>query len=324
MRAIRVRETGGPEALVAEELPAPEPGPGEALVAVAAAGINFIDIYQRQGLYALPLPFTAGSEAAGTVEAVGEGVDSVSVGDAVAYCGVLGAYAEYAAVPAERLVRVPEGVTPLEAAALMLQGMTAHYLAEDTFPLSPGDTALVHAGAGGVGLLLTQIARRRGAAVIATVSTEDKAELAERAGAHHVILYREKDFVAETERLVGARSVDVVYDSVGRDTLRGSMRVLRPRGMLVSYGQSSGVPDPVETRELQDAGSIFLTRPSLAHYIAGRDELERRASELLGWVAAGELALRIDRQIPLAEAAEAQRLLASRATAGKLLLVTGR
>lgn len=324
MRAIRVLETGGPEALVAEELPTPEPGPGEALVAVAAAGINFIDIYQRQGLYALPLPFTAGSEAAGTVEAVGEGVDSVSVGDTVAYCGVLGAYAEYAAVPAERLVRVPGGVTPRQAAALMLQGMTAHYLAEDTYPLSPGDTALVHAGAGGVGLLLTQIARRRGAAVIATVSTEDKAELAARAGADHVILYGERDFVAETERLVGPRSVDVVYDSVGRDTLRGSMRVLRPRGMLVSYGQSSGVPDPVETRELQDAGSIFLTRPSLAHYIAGRDELERRASDLLGWVAAGELALRIDRQLPLAEAAEAQRLLASRATAGKLLLVTGR
>ena len=237
---------------------------------------------------------------------------------------MLGAYAEYAAVPAERLVRVPEGVTPRQAAALMLQGMTAHYLAEDTFPISPGDTALVHAGAGGVGLLLTQIARRRGAAVIATVSTEGKAELAARAGADHVILYRERDFVAEAERLVGPRSVDVVYDSVGRDTLRGSMRVLRPRGMLVSYGQSSGVPDPVETRELQDAGSIFLTRPSLAHYIAGRDELERRASDLLGWVAAGELALRIDRQLPLAEAAEAQRLLASRATAGKLLLVTGR
>ena len=324
MRAIRVLETGGPEALVTEELATPEPGPGEALVAVAAAGINFIDIYQRQGLYALPLPFTAGSEAAGTVEAVGEGVDSVSVGDTVAYCGVLGAYAEHAAVPAERLVRVPGGVTPLEAAALMLQGMTAHYLAEDTFPLSPGDTALVHAGAGGVGLLLTQIARRRGASVIATVSTEDKAELAARAGADHVILYRERDFVAETERLAGPRAVDVVYDSVGRDTLRGSMRVLRPRGMLVSYGQSSGVPDPVETRELQDAGSIFLTRPSLAHYIAGRDELERRASDLFGWVAAGELALRIDRQLPLAEAAEAQRLLASRATAGKLLLVTGR
>ena len=323
MRAIRVRETGGPEALVPEDLPIPEPGPGEALVAVAAAGINFIDIYQRQGLYALPLPFTAGSEAAGTVEAVGEGVGAVSVGDTVAYCGVLGAYAEYAAVPAERLVRVPEGVTPRQAAALMLQGMTAHYLAADTFPLSPGDTALVHAGAGGVGLLLTQIATRRGAAVIATVSTEDKAELAARAGADHVILYRERDFVAETERLVGSRSVDVVYDSVGRDTLRGSMRVLRPRGMLVSYGQSSGVPDPVETQELQEAGSIFLTRPSLAHYIAGRDELERRASDLLGWVAAGELALRIDRQLPLAEAAEAQRLLASRATAGKLLLVTG-
>ncbi|MCY4640642.1 MAG: quinone oxidoreductase [Chloroflexi bacterium] len=324
MRAIRVHETGGPEALRAEELPRPEPGPGEALVAVAAAGINFIDIYQRSGLYALPLPFTAGSEAAGTVEAVGEGVSGLAVGERVAYCGVLGAYAEYAAVPADRLVRIPDGVTPLEAAALMLQGMTAHYLAVDTFPLAAGDTALVHAGAGGVGLLLTQLAKRRGAAVVSTVSTGDKAELSERAGADHVILYRERDFAAETERLLGPRSIDVVYDSVGRDTLRGSMSVLRPRGMLVSYGQSSGPPEPVETRELQDAGSIFLTRPSLAHYIARREELERRAADLLRWVADGELALRIDRQLPLEEAAEAQRLLASRATAGKLLLVTAR
>ena len=324
MRAIRVHETGGPEALRAEELPKPEPGPGEALVAVAAAGINFIDIYQRSGLYALPLPFTAGSEAAGTVEAVGEGVSEVAVGDAVAYCGVLGAYAEYAVVPVDRLVRIPDGVTPHQAAALMLQGMTAHYLAVDTFPLSRGDTALVHAAAGGVGLLLTQIAKRRQAVVVATVSTEDKAELAVRAGADHVILYRDRDFVAEAERLVGPHAVDVVYDSVGNDTLRGSMRLLRPRGMLVSYGQSSGPPDPIETRELQDAGSIFLTRPSLAHYIARRDELERRSAELLGWVADGDLALRIDRQLPLDEAAEAQRLLASRATAGKLLLVTGR
>ncbi len=324
MRAIRVHETGGPEALRAEELPRPEPGPGEALVAVAAAGINFIDIYQRSGLYALPLPFTAGSEAAGTVEAVGESVSGLAVGERVAYCGVLGAYAEYAAVPADRLVRIPDGVTPLEAAALMLQGMTAHYLAADTFPLAAGDTALVHAGAGGVGLLLTQLAKRRGAAVVSTVSTGDKAELSERAGADHVILYRERDFAAETERLLGPRSIDVVYDSVGRDTLRGSMSVLRPRGMLVSYGQSSGPPEPVETRELQDAGSIFLTRPSLAHYIARREELERRAADLLRWVADGELALRIDRQLPLEEAAEAQRLLASRATAGKLLLVTAR
>ncbi len=324
MRAIRVHETGGPEALRAEELPTPEPGPGEALVAVAAAGINFIDIYQRSGLYALPLPFTAGSEAAGTVEAVGEGVSEVAVGDAVAYCGVLGAYAEYAVVPVDRLVRIPDGVTPHQAAALMLQGMTAHYLAVDTFPLSRGDTALVHAAAGGVGLLLTQIAKRRQAVVVATVSTEDKAELAVRAGADHVILYRDRDFVAEAERLVGPHTVDVVYDSVGNDTLRGSMRLLRPRGMLVSYGQASGPPDPIETRELQDAGSIFLTRPSLAHYIARRDELERRSAELLGWVADGDLALRIDRQLPLDEAAEAQRLLASRATAGKLLLVTGR
>ena len=324
MRAIRVHETGGPEALRAEELPRPEPGPGEALVAVAAAGINFIDIYQRSGLYALLLPFTAGSEAAGTVEAVGEGVSGLAVGERVAYCGVLGAYAEYAAVPADRLVRIPDGVTPLEAAALMLQGMTAHYLAVDTFPLAAGDTALVHAGAGGVGLLLTQLAKRRGAAVVSTVSTGDKAELSERAGADHVILYRERDFAAETERLLGPRSIDVVYDSVGRDTLRGSMSVLRPRGMLVSYGQSSGPPEPVETRELQDAGSIFLTRPSLAHYIARREELERRAADLLRWVADGELALRIDRQLPLEEAAEAQRLLASRATAGKLLLVTAR
>ena len=323
MRAIRVHETGGPGALLAEDLPTPEPGPGEALVAVAAAGVNFIDIYQRQGLYALPLPFTAGSEAAGRVEAVGEGVDALSVGDAVAYCGVLGAYAEYAVVPAERLVRVPAGVAPLQAAALMLQGMTAHYLAAETFPLASGDTALVHAGAGGVGLLLTQIAKRRGARVVSTVSTEDKAELSARAGADHVILYRERDFVAEAERLLGARPVDVVYDSVGRDTLRGSMRLLRRRGMLVSYGQSSGPPEPVETRELQEAGSIFLTRPSLADYISGREELERRAADLFGWVASGDLSLRIDRQLPLAEAAEAQRLLASRATAGKLLLVAG-
>jgi NADPH2:quinone reductase len=212
-------------------------------------------------------------------------------------------------------------VDALQAAALMLQGMTAHYLAIDTFPLAAGHTALVHAAAGGVGLLLTQIAKRRGATVIGTVSTEDKAELATRAGADHVILYRDQDFVAEAERLVGEHSLDVVYDSVGRDTLRGSMRLLRPRGMLVSYGQASGAPEPIETQELANAGSVFLTRPSLAHYSARREELERRAADLFGWVAAGELSLRIDRQLPLAEAAEAQRLLASRATAGKLLLV---
>jgi NADPH2:quinone reductase len=321
MRAVRVHEPGGPEALRVEELAPPEPGPGEVRIAVAAAGVNFIDIYQREGLYPLPRPFTAGSEAAGTIDAVGAGVEGLAVGDLVAYSGVLGAYAERAVVAADRLVRVPDGVEAIQAAALMLQGMTAHYLATDTFPLAAGHTALVHAAAGGVGLLLTQIAKRRGAIVIGTVSTADKAELATRAGADHVILYRDQDFVAETERLVGAHEVDVVYDSVGRDTLRGSMRLLRPRGMLVSYGQSSGPPEPVETQELAAAGSIFLTRPSLVHYSAGREELERRAADLFGWVAAGELSLRIDRQLPLAEAAEAQRLLASRATAGKLLLV---
>ncbi len=321
MRAVRVHEPGGPEALRLEELPAPEPGRGEVRVAVAAAGVNFIDIYQREGLYPMERPFTAGSEAAGTVDAVGAGVEGLALGDLVAYSGVLGAYAEQAVVAADRVVRVPAGVEALQAAALMLQGMTAHYLAVDTFPLAAEHTALVHAAAGGVGLLLTQIAKRCGATVIGTVSTEDKAELATRAGADHVILYRDRDFVAETERLVGAHAVDVVYDSVGRDTLRGSMRLLRPRGMLVSYGQSSGPPEPIETHELQGAGSIFLTRPSLAHYSARREELERRATELFGWVASGELALRIDRQLPLAEAAEAQRLLASRATAGKLLLL---
>lgn len=321
MRAIRVHEPGGPEALSLDELSLAEPGPGEARIVVAAAGVNFIDIYQREGLYPLPRPFTAGSEAAGTVEAVGADVEGLSVGDLVAYSGVMGAYAEYAIVAADRLVRVPDGVDALQAAALMLQGMTAHYLAIDTFPLAAGHTALVHAAAGGVGLLLTQIAKRRGATVIGTVSTEDKAELATRAGADHVILYRDQDFVAEAERLVGEHALDVVYDSVGRDTLRGSMRLLRPRGMLVSYGQASGPPEPLETQELANAGSIFLTRPSLAHYGARREELERRAADLFGWVAAGELSLRIDRQLPLAEAAEAQRLLASRATAGKLLLV---
>lgn len=321
MHAIRVHEPGGPEALSLDELPLAEPGPGEVRVTVAAAGVNFIDIYQREGLYPLPLPFTAGSEAAGTVDAVGAAVQGLSVGDLVAYSGVMGAYAEHAIVAAERLVRVPDGVDALQAAALMLQGMTAHYLAIDTFPLAAGHTALVHAAAGGVGLLLTQIAKRRGATVIGTVSTEDKAELATRAGADHVILYRDQDFVAEAERLVGKHALDVVYDSVGRDTLRGSMRLLRPRGMLVSYGQASGPPEPIETQELANAGSIFLTRPSLAHYSARREELERRAADLFGWVAAGELSLRIDRQLPLAEAAEAQRLLGSRATAGKLLLV---
>jgi NADPH2:quinone reductase len=321
MRAIRVHEPGGPEALSLDELPLAEPGPGEVRVAVAAAGVNFIDIYQREGLYPLSLPFTAGSEAAGTVDAMGAGVEGLSVGDLVAYSGVMGAYAERAIVAADRLVRVPDGVDVMQAAALMLQGMTAHYLAIDTFPLAAGHTALVHAAAGGVGLLLTQIAKRRGATVIGTVSTEDKAELATRAGADHVILYRDQDFVAETERLVGTHVLDVVYDSVGRDTLRGSLRLLRPRGMLVSYGQASGPPEPIETQELANAGSVFLTRPSLAHYSARREELERRAADLFGWVAAGELSLRIDRQLPLAEAAEAQRLLASRATAGKLILV---
>ncbi len=321
MKAIRVHATGGPDVLRYEDVAQPAPGPGQALVKVEAAGVNFIDIYQRRGLYPVPLPFTPGQEAAGTVAAVGPGVADVKPGDRVAYTGVLGAYAEYAVVPAERLVVLPEGMDARQGAAAMLQGMTAHYLACTTYPLKPGDACLVHAAAGGVGLLLCQVAKRRGARVIGTVSTREKAALAREAGADEVILYTEQDFEAEVKRLTRGAGVNVVYDSVGQTTFAKSLNCLAPRGMLVLFGQSSGPVGPFDPQLLSQKGSLFLTRPSLAHYVATRAELLARAQEVLGWIRAGTLKLRIGREFPLAQAAAAHRALEGRETAGKVLLI---
>jgi NADPH2:quinone reductase len=290
-------------------------------VRIVAAGLNFIDIYQRSGQYRLSLPLTLGLEAAGIVDAVGPGVTDLQPGDRVAYAMQQGAYAQFAVVPAWKLVPVPEAIELTVAAATMLQGMTAHYLASSTFPLQPGQTALVLAAAGGVGLLLTQIAKRRGARVIGAVSTAAKAELARRAGADEVILYTEADLEAEVKRLTGGRGVDVVYDSVGRDTFEKSLNCLRPRGLLALYGQSSGAVPPFDPQVLNAKGSLFLTRPSLGHYVATRAELLERANDLFAWIAAGELEVRIDRTFPLAEAAAAHVALASRQTTGKVLLI---
>src|SRR5579864_4042066 len=320
MNAVRVHECGGPEVLRVEELPTPSPGAAEALVRIEAAGVNFVDIYQCSGLYKMPLPFTAGSEAAGVVEAVGGEVTDLRPGDRVAYAGVLGAYATHALVPAARLVKIPPGVDAKTAAASMLQGMTAHYLTHSTYPLGPADTLLLHAAAGGVGLLLTQMAKMRGAKVIGTVSTEAKAALARQAGADEVILYSRQDFEAETKRLTGGRGVQVVYDSVGKTTFDKSMSCLAPRGCLVSFGQSSGPVAPVDTQLLSQKGSLFLTRPTMGDYVLTREDLTKRAGDVLGWIASGRLKIRIDRTVPLAQAAEAHRALASRATAGKVLL----
>jgi NADPH2:quinone reductase len=321
MNAVRVHQSGGPEVLRYEELPTPSPGPAEALVRLDAAGVNFVDIYQREGFYKMPLPFTAGSEGAGVVDAVGKDVTDLRPGDRVAYAGVLGAYASHALVPAARLIKIPSGVDGKTAAAAMLQGMTAHYLTHSTYPLGPADTLLLHAAAGGVGLLLTQMAKMRGAKVIGTVSTEAKAALARQAGADEVILYTQQDFEAETKRLTGGRGVQVVYDSVGKTTFEKSMNCLAPRGYLVSFGQSSGPVAPVDTQLLSQKGSLFLTRPTMGSYILTREELTKRAGDVLGWIAAGRLKVRIDRTFPLAQAAEAQRALASRGTAGKVLLI---
>jgi NADPH2:quinone reductase len=320
MLAIRVHTAGGPDALRVDDVPVPIPAAGNAVVKLAAAGVNFIDTYQRSGLYAIPLPATLGQEGAGVVTAVADDVSDVRVGDRVAYQGVLGAYAEYAAVPADQLVPVPDGVTLEQAAALMLQGMTAHYLATSTYPLADGDVCLVHAAAGGVGLLLCQIAAMRGARVIGTTSTAQKAQLAKEAGAWEVINYTTHDFVAESRRLTSGRGVRVVYDSVGRTTFQQSLDALEPRGMLVTFGQSSGAIPPFDPLVLSRKGSLFLTRPTLGHYVASRDELLRRASDLFGWVRDGRLTVRIDRTLPLAQAAEAHRALESRATMGKVLL----
>lgn len=323
MYAVRVHQTGGPEALTYEEVPLPEPGAGEARVRIVAAGVNFIDIYFRTGQYKAQLPVTLGQEAAGIVDALGPGVEGLSVGDHVAYAMVQGAYAEYAVVPAARLVPVPEGVDLHQAAAVMLQGMTAHYLTHSTYPLKAGDTALVHAAAGGAGLLLVQIAKRLGARVIGTVSTEEKAQLAREAGADEIVLYTQDDFVAAVKRITEGQGVQVVYDSVGKTTFEGSLDSLRRRGMLVLFGQSSGAVAPVDPQILNSKGSLFLTRPTLAHYAADRGELLWRAEDLFSWMQDGELKVRVDRTLPLAQVAEAHQVLESRQTSGKVLLVPG-
>ncbi|MGA3344237.1 MAG: quinone oxidoreductase [Terracidiphilus sp.] len=320
MKAIEIHETGGPEVLKLVELPIPQPGQGQVLIRVEAIGVNFIEIYFRKGLYKAALPLIPGSEAAGTVEKLGPGVTGFAEGDAVASVAVLGSYAEYALVPAAQLVKVPSKVSPEQAAAAMLQGMTAHYLAYSTHPLKAGDTALIHAGAGGVGLLLTQMAVRLGARVIATVSTEAKAELSREAGASDVILYTKQDFEAEVKRLTGGKGVDVVYDSVGKTTFEGSLNCLRPRGLLALFGASSGPVPPFDLIQLSGKGSLFITRPTLWHHIATRPELDWRAGDVLGWAASGELKLRTEHMYPLAEAAQAQTDLEARKTTGKILL----
>jgi NADPH:quinone reductase len=320
MKAIQIQQTGGPEVLQLAELPIPEPGPGQVLIRVEATGVNFIEIYFRKGTYKSSMPLVPGSEAAGTVEELGPGVTGFKAGDAVASVGVLGSYAEYALVPATQLVKVPAGLTMEQAAAAMLQGMTAHYLTHSTFPLKAGETALVHAAAGGVGLLLTQMAARIGARVIATVSTEEKAELAREAGASEVILYTEKEFEPEVKRLTGGKGVDVVYDSVGKTTFEGSLNCLRPRGLMALFGASSGPVPPFDLIQLAGKGSLFVTRPTLWHYIGTRADLEWRAGDVLGWAAKGELKLRTEHLYPLDEAAQAQSDLEARKTTGKILL----
>jgi len=320
MKAIQIHATGGPEVLELVELPIPHPGPGQVLIRVEAIGVNFIEIYFRKGTYKAALPLTPGSEASGTVEELGPGVTGFAAGDMVASTSVLGSYAEYALVPAAQLVKVPGGLSPEQAAAALLQGMTAHYLAYSTFPLKAGDTALVHAGAGGVGLLLTQMATRLGARVITTVSTPAKAELSLDAGASDVILYTEQDFEAEVKRLTNGKGVDVVYDSVGKTTFEKSLNCLRPRGLLALFGGSSGPVPPFDLIQLSGKGSLFITRPTLWHYIANRAELDWRSGDVLGWASKGELKLRTEYVYPLDQAAQAQIDMEGRQTTGKILL----
>ena len=321
MKAVRVHKYGGPEVLTLEEIPIPEPKASEARVKIEASGVNFIDIYQRTGLYPLQTPFTLGTEAAGIVDVVGPNVTEVKKGERVGYAMIPGSYAEYAIVPAARLVPIPPNIEPRTAAALMLQGMTAQYLTHSTYALKKGETALVHAAAGGVGLLLIQIAKQLGATVIGTVSTEAKATLAKEAGADHVILYTQTDFLAEVKKLTDGRGLDVVYDSVGQTTFDKSLECLRPRGYMVLFGQSSGPVPPFDPARLAARGSLFITRPSLAHYTLDRAELSQRASNIFNWTAAGKLKARIDKSFPMAEAAEAHRQLEGRKTTGKVILL---
>ena len=321
MKAVRIHVPGGPDTLRYEDVPEPTPKPGHAVVKVDAAGLNYIDVYYRMGQYKAELPMTLGMEAAGTVAAVGANVSEVKVGDKVAYTGTPGAYAELTLVPADRLIVIPAGLSTKQGAAAMLQGMTAHYLACTTWPLKGGETCLVHAAAGGVGLLLCQIAKMRGARVIGTVSTEDKAKLAREAGADEVILYTAQDFAEEVKRLTGGRGLQVVYDSVGKDTFDRGFACLAPRGMMVLYGQSSGPVGPFDVARLAAGGSLFLTRPSLVSYTAARAELVQRASEVLGWIRDGKLKLRTEFEFALKDAAEAHRALEGRRTTGKVLLI---
>lgn len=321
MKAIQVKQTGGPNVMELVELPVPEPKANEAVVKLTASGVNFIDVYHREGRYKVALPFIPGQEGAGTVTAVGADVKSVKVGDRVAWSHLLGAYAEYAAVTADKLVPIPAGVSDQQAAAAMLQGTTAQYLAYDTYPLRRGETALIHAAAGGVGLLLVQMAHNIGARVIATVSTAEKARLAREAGADEVILYTQTDFEIETKRITGGKGLDVVYDSVGKTTFEKGLNLLRPRGMMVLFGGSSGPVAPLDPITLTQKGSLFLTRPSLGNYIATREELVARTGAVFGMITSGKLKLRIQHTYPLAEAQRAHRELEGRQTTGKLLLI---
>jgi NADPH2:quinone reductase len=320
MRAIQISKTGGPEVLNLVELDIPQPGPGQVLVRVHASGVNFIDTYLREGRYPAPLPFTPGQEAAGTVEALGQGVDGFTFGQRVAWTGTRGTYAEYALAPAADLLRLPDGISFDQAAAALTQGLTAHYLAYDTYRIQPGDTVLVHAGAGGVGLLLTQIAKRLGARVLTTVSTQDKATLSRGAGADRVILYTQESFLDAVKEDTGGKGLPVVYDSVGKTTFEDSLKCLRPRGLMALYGASSGAVPPFDLIRLSTAGSLYVTRPTLKDYVQTREELEARINELFSWIAEGTLQLRIGHRYNLEDAAQAHRDLEGRKTTGKVLL----
>lgn len=321
MQAIRIHEFGEAKQLIADNTPVPDPKPGEVRVKVAATGLNFIEIYQRKGLYPGQLPFTPGAEFAGTVDATGEGVTEFQVGDLVATASGAGGYAEYAIAPSAKLVHIPPGISLKLAAAVMLQGMTAHYLAMSTYPLKPGDTALVHAAAGGVGQLLVQIAKKCGARVIATVSSEEKAQIAREAGADDIIQYTSADFEEETKRLTGGKGVEVVYDGVGKTTFSQGLNCLKPRGYMVLYGQASGPVDPINPQILNQKGALFLTRPTLGYYILTRDELNQRVNDLFRWIKAGDLNVRIDREFAMKEARAAHEYMEGRSTKGKVLLV---
>jgi len=321
MQAIRVSATGGPDALQLEDIPTPDPGPGQIRIKVEAAGVNFVEIYQRKGQYKLPLPFTPGGEAAGTVDAVGPDVTEIHVGERAASVDARGSYAQYALVEANNIVPIPAGVSAKVAAAVMTQGITAHFLAHSVFRLEAGQTALVHAAAGGVGQLLVQIAKKRGARVIGTVGSAEKARIARDLGADEVILYNETDFEAETKRLTDGKGVDVVYDFVGAATFEKGLNVLKPRALMALFGQSSGPVAPLDPQILNAKGSLYLTRPTYKHYIATREELLWRAQDVFGWIAASELRVRIDKTFPLAEASGAHQYLEDRKTQGKVLLL---